>query len=371
MRGPIVRLLLVVPATALVALGAEGLYHALAGRERIAIDCAEFTRTRPPSHRVAITGCEIDYASAGFAESDGQVQELFLPARAAGSSGPAPLVVATRDPAVLAIARDLLTTPTAGNTATTTVRNAAATLGISVAIDGLVRAGFVERLRTRRVLSGMTSVAPDAVVLDANARPDFLRPLLALSAGILLGILAFDRRRLAKSHGVQTAQISAMQAPVAAEPPEGQRGEMPMVPPASGAAVPRLLLLDLQVSAGPDAVETAPPLGSRQQVRAILIGIVPDLQPRGGHRLLSRHDDSLRLDLGDRDPVATVVADARGEAGVALLQEVLRATGWRAFAPKTGLFVTIDELAMLGALAADQARTTVAGAASPEASEAS
>jgi hypothetical protein len=54
--------------------------------------------------------------------------------------------------------------------------------------------------------------------------------------------------------------------------------------------------------------------------------------------------------------VATAIVDARGEAGVALVKEILLMTGWRAFAPKTGLFVTIDELASIGALAADDRR---------------
>ena len=44
---------------------------------------------------------------------------------------------------------------------------------------------------------------------------------------------------------------------------------------------------------------------------------------------------------------------ARGEAGVALVKEVLLMTGWRAFAPETGLFVSVDDLDAVAALAAE------------------
>jgi len=69
--------------------------------------------------------------------------------------------------------------------------------------------------------------------------------------------------------------------------------------------------------------------------------------------VLARPDGSVQIDLGTRDPVATAVVVARGEAGVALVKEVLLMTGWRAFAPKTGLFVSVDDLDAVAALTAD------------------
>ena len=47
-----------------------------------------------------VAGCEINYAGAGYRESGGQIDELFLPARPGGGRAvPAPIVIATRDPA--------------------------------------------------------------------------------------------------------------------------------------------------------------------------------------------------------------------------------------------------------------------------------
>ena len=92
------KLILLVPAAALLLLAGEGIYHAARGRQQVAIACEQFRREPPPSPRVLVTGCEINYAGAGYRESGGQIEELFLPARPAGGVVPAPIVVATRDP---------------------------------------------------------------------------------------------------------------------------------------------------------------------------------------------------------------------------------------------------------------------------------
>ncbi len=118
-------------------------------------------------------------------------------------------------------------------------------------------------------------------------------------------------------------------------------------------SLPRLLLLALDVSSGPEAIETAPPLGSRAQVVAILRGVIPDLAFEPTRVVLSRPDGSVSVDLGPHEPVPTAVLEARGEAGAALVKELLIMTGWRAFAPKTGLFVSVDDLEALAALAAE------------------
>jgi hypothetical protein len=338
--------LLIVPAAALVALGGDGLYNAMRSRERVAIDCGEFARARPSSHRVLVTGCEIDYASAGYRQSDGSIEELFLPARPAGRRMAAPLVIATRNPSALAIARAVTGTATPPPQSLANMEKAAAAAGATAAVDGLIRSGVIERIKTRRVLSRMAgaAVAPDAVMIDLNKDAAAGPPLLALAAGVLLGIVALvparGRRREARP-GIDAAGATTTGGGIAT---------------ASGVALPRLLLLNLAMTAGPDAIETAPPLGSRRDVIAILTGVIPDVQADAAGRVLSRPDGSIAVDLGAHDPVATTIVDARGEAGVALVKEILLMTGWRAFAPKTGLFVTIEELASIGALAADDGR---------------
>jgi hypothetical protein len=353
--------LLIVPGLALLALGAEGLFQAARGRVPVAIDCAEFARQRPPSNRLLVTGCELDFAGAGYRESGGELAELYVPARPSGQLVPAPLVLASRDQVVLSAARGLVTTSQSATPGQP--REARETLAgllqSSRAIDGLARSGIVERIRSRRILSGLASpIAQDAVIVDVGGTPDFMRPIIAVIAGFLLTLLPFARRSQqpqveaegeiapgpARTEVGNSAAVAAVDAP-----------HVPRAPATAGAAVapvalPRLLLLDVGHDAGPEAIEKAPPLGKRQDVIEILRGVVPDLEPDKDGRVLARADGSLALDLGTHDPVPTAVIDAHSEGGVALVREILLMTGWRAFAPKTGLFVSADDLAALQAL---------------------
>jgi hypothetical protein len=336
--------LLLIPAVALIGFGAEGLYHAFRGRETVAVDCLDLTRGRPSSPRLLVTGCEIDFAGSGYRDSDGQIQELFLPARPAGRAVAAPLVVATREAGALAIAQQAL----GGGRAITpeqsiaVMQKVAARVSATNAIDGLARAGVIEGLRSHRILSGLAApIAANAFLLDAGGTPDFRTPLLALGAGLLLAVLPFGLRSpWPVARGTQPAD----------SPPHVVAPQQRPVATGSSVALPQMLLLNLSVTAGPESIEMAPALGARRDVVAMLCGVIPDLTVDGAGRLLSR-PDSIRIDLGAQDPVATAVVDARGEAGAALVKEVLLMTGWRAFAPKTGLFVTIDELRAIEALA--------------------
>jgi hypothetical protein len=367
------KLILLVPATALLLLAGEGIYHAARGRQQVAVACDQFQRERPPSPRMLIAGCEINLAGAGYRESGGQVEELFLPARpaAGGSSTPSPIVVATRDPGALAVARSVL----GGGRAPTSeqsleaMRKVVAELRVSNVIDGLVRTGVIERLRSQRILSGLAPpIAGNAVIVDLHGTPGFVRPGLALVSGLLLASIAlWPLRRQAIAPPVapslprwpqpadmESSQFDpdrafdelAEQRQLSAVDSDSASGAMPV-------ALPRLLLLALDVSSGPDAIETAPPLGSRAEVVAILRGIIVDLAVDEARSILTRSDGSLRVELGPDDPVPTAVLQARGEAGAMLAKEVLIMTGWRAFAPKTGLFVNADDLEALAALAAE------------------
>jgi hypothetical protein len=339
----VIRLLLI-PAVVLIGFGAEGLYHAFRGREKVAIDCLDLTRARPSSHRLLVTGCEIDYTGSGYRESGGQIQEVFLPARPAGRAVAAPLVVVTSDPGAIAIAqKGLGGRGAAPDQSIAVMQSVASTVDATRTIDGLARAGVFERFRTRRILSGLTApIAADAVLIDLKRAPDYMTPLAAIGAGVLLAALPFAFRGRSRS-------LAAPEHPPAVEP-ISVPAPVRQPDPHSAVRLPRLLLLNLDVSSGPESIETAPALGVRRDVIAILCGAIPDLVVDDTGRVLSR-EDSIRIDIGAGDPVPTAVVDARGEAGVALVKEVLLITGWRAFAPKTGLFVTVDELTAIGALA--------------------
>ncbi len=196
------KLILLVPAAALLLLAGEGIYHGARARQQIAVVCEQLRREPPPSPRLLVSGCEINYAGAGYRESGGQIEELFLPARPTGGlSVPAPLVVATRDPAAIAVARSVLgggRVPTSEQSLEA-MRKVVAQLRIANAIEGLARTGVIERLRSQRILSGLAPpIAGDAVVVDLHGTPDFVRPGLALVAGAVLALIALwplSRRR--------------------------------------------------------------------------------------------------------------------------------------------------------------------------------
>jgi hypothetical protein len=362
------KLILLLPAAALLLFAGEGIYYAARGRQAVAVSCAALLREAPRSPRVRVAGCEIDYAGAGYRESGGRVEELFLPARPAGQATPAPLVVATRHPEALALARSGFGAGRAATTAESleTMRKVAAVLQISPVIDGLARTGFIERLRTRRILSGLAPpIADDAFVVDLNGRRAILRPAIALVAGAMLALIALwpaRRHRLATDSTAPGAPPPAIDQLSSRDDVEhGIAGTLPpedvavnTVPARESAvALPRLLLLALDVSAGPEAIETAPPLGSRSDVIAMLVGVIPDLAPDAARAVLARPDGSVKVSLGPHDPIPTAVVETRGESGLALVKEVLLMTGWRAFAPKTGLFLGADDLDAIAALAAE------------------
>ncbi len=372
------KLILLVPAAALLVFAGEGIYHAARGRQPVAVACERFRLERGATPRVLVRGCEIDYGGAGYRESGGQVEELFLPARPVGGQTlPAPIVIATRDPAAIAVARSVFgggRVPT-NEQSIEAMRKVVAALRLPAAIDGLVRTGLIEGLQSQRILSGLVPPpAADAVIVDLHGTPDFVPPGAALVAGALLALLAFwpFRRERSAADVVASApgstplpppvlsveRSSSQYDPELAFDELAAQHHVPAtqsstIPKTIQAALPRLLLLALDVSSGPEAIETAPPLGSHREVVAILCGVIPDLVVDQIHAVLTRPDGSVRVALGPDDPVPTAVVEARGEAGVALVKEVLLMTGWRAFAPKTGLFVSADDLEALAALAGE------------------
>ena len=110
-------------------------------------------------------------------------------------------------------------------------------------------------------------------------------------------------------------------------------------------ALPALMLLNLDPLASLDAIESAPPLGSREDVTRMLHGLMPDLEVDGRrHGRLTWPGGAVVLDIGAADPVQTAVIRARGRQGIVLVRSVLEMTGWRAFAPKHGRFVDIDAI---------------------------
>ena len=308
----------------LAALGAPDLYRDVHAGQQSTLTCDQFARHRPSSVWLRLTGCELDYVGVGFRESGGRIVELIFPVRPAGRprTEPAALVVATRDPRALALAQGTIGAGRQPDQEQFLVMmlRIVTTLGAAREVEGLARTGILQRVRARRLLSGLSSsVAPGAVLMDLHARPRALAPAVLAGAGVAMLLIAT---------ALALRQRTARGAAAAAPPAE--------------ASVPRLrvLLLAIPADAGADAIEHAPPLGDAGSVRATIEGHIAGLRFDGDNRgRLDDKDGTIAIDLGPNETVHTAVVDARGDRAAGQLHRLLARTGWRAYAPKSGEFV--------------------------------
>lgn len=113
-----------------------------------------------------------------------------------------------------------------------------------------------------------------------------------------------------------------------------------------GAAAPRprLMLLNLPPVAESAHVEHAPPLGSQPEVRAQIEESMPGIIfDEHGVGTFTVRSGSVEVDVRREEPVYTVVVTVHGNAGPAVAR-LLDETGWRAFAPRIGAFVSALDL---------------------------
>ena len=106
-----------------------------------------------------------------------------------------------------------------------------------------------------------------------------------------------------------------------------------------------LLLLKLRPEDGLEQIETAPPLGAREHVIEALQAWVPGIafNPEGKGELTAA-DHRVSIDVGPHAEVHAAVAEAEGDTGIELLKAVLEREGWRAYAPRAGVFIEPDAL---------------------------
>jgi hypothetical protein len=327
-----------------LAHGGEALYHAAMNRQPVIVTCDQFVRQRPTALWLRVTGCGIDYLGAGYRESNGRLDELFLPMRPPSQppTSPVALVVTTNDPQVLAIAGT-----TIGNnqqpdqdTYVGMMRRIVAMLRASTEIDGYARAGIIERLQTRRALAGLTApLAPDVTVLDLHARPAVVRPGIEAGIGLALLLVLLTWRGGRR----QVSAVAVDDLPAASN----FRDEPPVA--LLSRRLPSAMLLNLGPSARVSEVESAPPLGPRDNVRGRIVGILGATEAaRDGRATVNGAGWSLAFDLGQDDQVWTITVDALGGDGsIDALERLARETGWRIFVPKLGIFVDPSALRKL------------------------
>lgn len=332
--------------------GGEALYDAAVNRQPVTVTCDQFVRQRPSALWLRVTGCDIDYLNAGYRESSGRLDELFLPIRPPSQppTSPVTLVVATSEPQVLAVAGTAI-----GNNRQPDhdayvgmMRRIVTMLRASKEVEGYARSGFIERLQTRRALAGLAApLGPDFVVLDLHARPSFVRP--GIEAGIGLGLLLVSIPWLRARTGRAAVPIEEPSAGTVddrfaegdlALDAQSDAGREPPVALLSR-RLPSMMLLNLGPSAGVSELESAPPLGPRDQVRGQIGAVLGATEAaQDGRVTVGGPGWLLAFDLGQEDQVWTITVEARGSDGsIGALERIARETGWRIFVPKLGNFV--------------------------------
>jgi hypothetical protein len=256
----------------------------------------------------------------------------------------------------------------------------------------------MQRMTARRVLSGIgVPLTAEVAIVDLHRTPDFMIPGLQLTGGLILVGLAFvasrrgaaapetdepeDSNRAevldrlhrqtaafktdvesphvgppsADSHADRAPGHTVSEAPAAGTTPRLEAVEAAVPAGAIDATgphaaahalrLPAIMLLNVTGEADASAIEAAPPLGPKAEVLARLRDVLPDLEVDARGR--ARHEGpshSVRLDIGPRDIVHTVVVEAEGETGLSIVRWIIESTGWRAFVPKRGRFVDADAL---------------------------
>lgn len=107
----------------------------------------------------------------------------------------------------------------------------------------------------------------------------------------------------------------------------------------------RLMLVNLPPYAALSALESAPPLGAQQSVRSSLAQVLPGITFNDhGLGQFNGSDHSILMDLGMAPEVWAATVDVTGEAAATALRRLITQTGWRAYAPKLGRFITAEDL---------------------------
>ncbi|HVL69040.1 MAG TPA: hypothetical protein VM364_17415 [Vicinamibacterales bacterium] len=351
------RLALLLVSIPLLVHGGEGLLTALRSGSQAHVTCAQLAREGPPSRWLHVSDCEIDYVRAAYRERQGRITELFFPLRPTGWSlaEPAPLVIATRDPQVLAIAEATIggEAPADREAFLVMMLKVVTALRAAREVEGTTRS-WLEMLRTRRDLRVIKApLAEHFTVLDLNRRPSLLFPALETAAGahalLVFTILSTVRRRAAK----RGARLPRVPPPVAVENPRptpaAQSDALHAVPAAASRGeatdLRHLMLLNLPPDATPAALESAPPLGTINAVRAALERVLPGISfTDAGVGQFNRPDHQLRFEIGRGPIVPTAILDATGDAAAAAVKRLMTQTSWRAYSPRSGRFLTSDDL---------------------------
>lgn len=336
----IARIALLLVSIPLLVHGADGLYHALRSRSQVVVSCEAFARQRPSSDWVRITGCDADYLRAGYREAGGRITELLLPMTApdAPANAPVSLIASSTDPEVLALTERAVRGPgaTSQNAFLLAMLQVVTETGAAREVVGLARSPL-EMIRSRGAMKAIRApLAEDVVVVDLGRRPGPLLPGIALVAGLeaLVMAVVLSMRARRSTHSAPSV-LSPEETPVPAV----------NAAPRQTPEFRRLMLVNLPPNAAAAELENATPLGPQHAVRSALAQVLPGITFNDhGLGQFNHVDHTMLFDLGDDPQVWTATVDVTGDAAPEALRDLIVQTGWRAYAPRLGRFITAADL---------------------------
>ena len=104
------------------------------------------------------------------------------------------------------------------------------------------------------------------------------------------------------------------------------------------------MLVNLRAGAPLEDIEYAPPLGSQGEVRDILGAALPGIAfDACGRGVYTNGSGCLVVDVRNDEPAYTAIVTVRGDAGAAVAR-LLDESGWAAYVPRLGAFVSMADL---------------------------
>jgi hypothetical protein len=188
----------------LFGMGGQGIYTALKYRQPVALNCEDYTRTKPRAAWLAITNCILDLNDASYATMKLKYQkaeiatELFIPVRSATAKEPAKdnILLMTRDPELMKLLREVESLPTQAKVDEWMARNAER-LRVRRDAKGLVQFGVDLNKGERRKLAQLQdSLTQDFIIIEEGRKPEFGQSLGYLALGSMLVVVSvvFVRR---------------------------------------------------------------------------------------------------------------------------------------------------------------------------------
>jgi hypothetical protein len=177
---------------ALIWAGGQGVYEAVRNRAPRVVSCSEAQTALPSEQWLHLTGCRVNVLGAAYkSRGNTPTGDIYIPITAAGGGGrKTRLVLATHDPEIVALVREMSAINEGDKTAAFGfIAKNAARMVRTKDIEGMVEAGIDKNDKLHRRLKELNEdLESEFVVIDEGRRPGFLKSSLMLGGGVLVAL---------------------------------------------------------------------------------------------------------------------------------------------------------------------------------------